>query len=64
MALLRHPLYSALALGMCLWLSKANSQGLSFLYSANPVHWPMFAGTGGSGSSHSGGHGISHFSHK
>jgi len=61
MSFLRHPLYSALAIGASVWLSMANARGLSFLYSANPVHWAMFnSATRGS----SGYHGTGHFSHK
>ncbi len=63
MSFLRHPLYSALAIGASVWLSMANARGLSFLYSANPVHWAMFSG-GGRGSGSSGYHGTGHFSHK
>jgi hypothetical protein len=61
MSFLRHPIYTALAVGASVWLSMANARGLSMLYSANPVHWAMF-NAAGSGSR--GYHGTGHFSHK
>jgi len=59
MNFLRHPLYTALALGACSWLSFANARGLSFFQLTSPASWKP----GGTAYIHgSGGH--SHFSHK
>jgi hypothetical protein len=63
MNFLRHPLYTALALGACTWLSVANSRGLSFFHTVNPATW-MNRGSGGSGTGYTHGSHISHFSHK
>ncbi len=61
MNFLRHPLYTALALGACAWLPYANMQGKSFVRTFSPVYWA--SGSGGS-SSHSSYHSSGHFSHK
>jgi hypothetical protein len=55
MNFLRHPLYTALALGACTWLTVANTRGLGFF---STLQNTMRGGSGGYV------HGGSHFSHK
>lgn len=47
MNFLRHPIYTALGLGLCLWVPYANSRGLSLWHSAGPARWFSSHGPGG-----------------
>ena len=50
MNFLRHPIYTALGLGMSVWLAYANPRGVSLWHSAGPPRW--FSSHGSSGISH------------